>query len=208
MDALGAGVLRSAENVLDAGVIRGGGVLMARQPKDSTKAQDASVSSEAKSKRRVRDPETVPETTRSESPKPFVERLVEPKSVRDWEDEARRHPTLLIRKTLRSGQNVRFYGNVVVLGDVNPGAEITAGGDIIVMGWLRGMAHAGAQGDERAMVSAFRLNPTQLRIAHFIARSPDGGEATMPDVPEIAEIREGQLVIDRWQNSVLGSLVR
>ncbi len=181
---------------------------MARQPKDSTNAQDSPASSEAKSKRRARDLETVPEATKSESPKPFVERLVERKSVRDWEEEARTHPTLLIRKTLRSGQNVRFYGNVVVLGDVNPGAEITAGGDIIVMGWLRGLAHAGAQGDERAMVSAFRLNPTQLRIAHYIARSPDASEETMPDVPEIAEIREGQLVIDRWQNSVLGSLVR
>ncbi|MCY0881085.1 MAG: hypothetical protein OWS74_03735, partial [Firmicutes bacterium] len=45
-------------------------------------------------------------------------------SSRDWEQEARRHPTLLIRRTLRSGQHIRFYGHVVVLGDVNPGAEI------------------------------------------------------------------------------------
>ena len=134
---------------------------------------------------------------------PFVERLVDRHSEWDYEEEERRHPTLLIRKTLRSGQHVRFYGNVVVLGDVNPGAEITAGGDIIVMGWLRGLAHAGAEGDDHAMVSAFRLNPTQLRIASYIGRAPDHGEAVMPDIPEFAEVREGQLVIDRWQKSVL-----
>jgi len=121
--------------------------------------------------------------------------------VADWNEEARRHPTVLIRRTLRSGQMVRFAGNVVVLGDVNPGAEITAGGDIVVMGWLRGVAHAGAKGDQRAIVSAFRLAPTQLRIAHLIARAPDAGEDHVPDVPEYAEIRNGQLVIDRWPAS-------
>ncbi|NMP21242.1 septum site-determining protein MinC [Sulfobacillus harzensis] len=134
---------------------------------------------------------------------PFVERMLDRQSGFDFEEEARRHPTLLIRRTLRSGQRVRFYGNVVVLGDVNPGAEITAGGDIVVMGWLRGLAHAGAEGDGQAIVAAFRLNPTQLRIGHVIGRAPDQGEAVLPDVPEVAEVRDGRLVIDRWQKSVL-----
>ncbi|MDA8192978.1 MAG: septum site-determining protein MinC [Thermaerobacter sp.] len=119
----------------------------------------------------------------------------------DYEDEARRQPTLLIRRTLRSGQRVRFGGNVVVLGDVNPGAEISARGDIVVMGWLRGVAHAGADGDEQAVVCAFRINPTQLRIAQFIGRAPDLTESALPDTPEVAEIRDGRLVIDRWQSS-------
>lgn len=140
--------------------------------------------------------------------RPFVERWLDRQSSPDWEGEAENHPTLLIRRTLRSGQNVRFFGNVVVMGDVNPGAEITAGGDIVVMGWLRGLAHAGAEGDEGAIVSAFRLNPTQLRIAQFIGRAPDVEDSTLPDVPEIAEVRNGQLVIDRWQHSVLGNTVR
>ncbi len=134
---------------------------------------------------------------------PFVERLLDRHSDFDFEEEARRHPTLLIRRTLRSGQRVRFYGNVVVLGDVNPGAEITAGGDIIVMGWLRGLAHAGSEGDGNAIVAAFRLNPTQLRIGEIIGRAPDHGEAVLPEVPEVAEVRDGRLVIDRWQKSVL-----
>ncbi|AEW06487.1 Septum formation inhibitor MinC [Sulfobacillus acidophilus DSM 10332] len=123
----------------------------------------------------------------------------------EWDAEAQKHPTLLIRRTLRSGQRVRFYGNVVVLGDVNPGAEIKASGDIIVMGWLRGLAHAGADGDETAMVTAFRLNPTQLRIAQYIGRAPDHQDALLPDVPEYAEVRDGQLVIDRWHRSILSS---
>ncbi|MCY0900418.1 MAG: septum site-determining protein MinC [Firmicutes bacterium] len=128
----------------------------------------------------------------------------------EWEtaEEARRHPTLLVRRTLRSGQRIRFYGNVVVLGDVNPGAEITAGGDIIVMGWLRGLAHAGAGGNNRAVVSAFRLNPIQLRIGEYIGRAADDGEPVMPDVPEIAEVRDGRVVIDRWQHSILSSYHR
>lgn len=130
------------------------------------------------------------------------------KAPNDWdpEEEARVHPTLLVRRTLRSGQRVRFNGNVVVLGDVNPGAEIRAGGDIVVMGWLRGLAHAGANGDDGAKVSAFRLDPTQLRIGPHIGRAPDHGEALMPDIPEIAEVRDGHLVIDRWRASVLTTM--
>ncbi len=130
-----------------------------------------------------------------------VEHYVIRRNVRDWEEEARRQPTLLIRKTLRSGQHVRFYGNVVVLGDVNPGAEIKAGGDIVVMGWLRGLAHAGAEGNQEAVVAAFRLSPTQIRIAHFIGRAPDKESDVLPQVPEIAEVRDGQLIIDQWQHS-------
>lgn len=123
----------------------------------------------------------------------------------DWEYEAIKNPTLMIRRTLRSGQRVHFRGNVVVVGDVNPGAEITAAGDIVVMGWLRGVAHAGAYGNARAMVSAFRLNPTQLRIAHLIARAPDGVDEELPGVPEFAEVREGHLVIDQWQANPSGA---
>jgi len=77
--------------------------------------------------------------------------------------------TLMLRKTLRSGQKIDFRGNVVIQGDVNAGAEIIATGDIIVLGALRGLAHAGAEGSESAVVVALMLEPTQLRIAHHIA---------------------------------------
>ena len=74
-------------------------------------------------------------------------------------------PTLYLRKTLRSGQKVVFAGNVVLLGDLNPGAAIEADGDIIVMGQLRGTVHAGAEGDLTSTIITSSPRPTQLRIA-------------------------------------------
>ena len=129
-----------------------------------------------------------------------------PAGRRDGEGPATRgtdDPTLLIRRQLRSGQRVHYAGNVVVLGDVNPGAEIRAGGDIVVMGTLRGLAHAGATGDTGAVVAAFRLQATQVRIAHYIARAPEGEGAVSPGVPEMAMVRDGQVVIDGFPGASL-----
>lgn len=105
--------------------------------------------------------------------------------------------TLFLRKTVRSGQRVTYNGNVVVLGDVNPGAELIASGDVVVLGALRGLVHAGARGDEAAVVVAIRLSPTQLRIANVIGRAPDSG-MTGPEAPEIARVRQGEIVIDPY----------
>lgn len=110
-------------------------------------------------------------------------------------------PTLLLRRTLRSGQRVRYPGNVVVMGDVNPGAEIVAAGDIVVMGTLRGVAHAGATGSTEAIVAAFRLQPTQIRVGAVIGRAPDG-RAARPEMPEVARLRDGALVIERYVPAV------
>ncbi|MEC8423009.1 MAG: septum site-determining protein MinC [Myxococcota bacterium] len=73
--------------------------------------------------------------------------------------------TVSVHRSLRSGAQVRFPGDLVVFGDVNPGAEVVADGSIVVLGALRGMAHPGAHGDESATVMAFHLTPTNLRIA-------------------------------------------
>jgi len=105
--------------------------------------------------------------------------------------------TLLIRRTLRSGQSVSFDGNVVILGDVNAGAVVTCSGDIIVLGALRGVAHAGAEGNTDAVVIAFRLEPTQLRIAGYISRAPDG-EYIRPQGPEVARIRDGSIQVETY----------
>ena len=79
---------------------------------------------------------------------------------------------ILVRRTLRSGYSLQHSGHVVVIGDVNPGAEIIAGGDVIVWGHLRGMVHAGAEGNDDAVVCALDLAPTQLRIGGLIATTP------------------------------------
>lgn len=105
--------------------------------------------------------------------------------------------TLLIQRNLRSGQSVEYNGNVVIMGDVNPGAEVIAGGSIVVLGSFRGIAHAGASGDESSTITAFRLRPIQLRIAGHITRPPDGDSAG-PEIPEIARIREGVVVIEKY----------
>jgi len=104
--------------------------------------------------------------------------------------------TALLIRTFRSGQRFTTRGNVVILGDVNPGAEIVAGGNILVMGTMRGMAHAGAYGDERALIVAYRLHPTQLRIAHHITRPPDD-ESLEVESPELAQIKDGVVVIKK-----------
>lgn len=109
--------------------------------------------------------------------------------------------TILVQRTLRSGQSIRYNGNVVVLGDVNPGAEVSATGNVIVMGALRGVVHAGAGGDEKAVVLAFRLQPTQLRISNHITRPPDN-ENVDADYPEIARIRDGVVTIEVFQTGL------
>jgi len=104
---------------------------------------------------------------------------------------------VLVRRTLRSGQTVRHTGHVVVVGDVNPGAEIIAGGDVVVWGRLRGTVHAGAGGDDDAVVCALVLAPTQLRIGGHIARSP-GGEPGRRILPEVASVQGDQIVAKPW----------
>jgi septum site-determining protein MinC len=103
---------------------------------------------------------------------------------------------VLLQRTLRSGHSVRHPGHVVVIGDVNPGAEIIAGGHVIVWGRLRGVVHAGAAGDESAMVCALDLAPTQLRIAGHITVSPSRRGKPKP---ERAFIRDDQLIAEPWQ---------
>ncbi|HLN61285.1 MAG TPA: septum site-determining protein MinC [Symbiobacteriaceae bacterium] len=102
---------------------------------------------------------------------------------------------LVVTKTLRSGQAVRHEGDVIILGDVNPGATVVATGHIVVMGALRGVAHAGCAGNTGALVAATKLRPTQLRIAHVIGRAPDEQENLQP-VPEVARVRDGMIVVE------------
>ncbi|MCJ7718292.1 MAG: septum site-determining protein MinC [Anaerolineales bacterium] len=102
---------------------------------------------------------------------------------------------VFLKRTLRSGHKVKYPGHIVILGDVNPGAEIVAGGNIIVWGKLRGVVHAGAAGDTKAVVCSLDLSPTQLRIADKISISPTKkGKAR----PEIAQLEDGQVTAREW----------
>lgn len=103
----------------------------------------------------------------------------------------------IVRRTVRSGQSIRYPGHVVVYGDVNPGGEIVAGGDVIVWGKLNGVVHAGATGDENAIVGALQLAAMQLRIGNVIARAPDNRTERAQGV-EVARVRDGRIVIENW----------
>jgi len=107
----------------------------------------------------------------------------------------------MIHRTLRSGQNLHYDGNVVIMGDVNPGAEVVASGHVLVMGALRGLVHAGATGEEEATVIALSLAPTQLRIASHITRPPDNTEeeGELSKLPEIARIKNDAVIIEEYQ---------
>ncbi len=97
--------------------------------------------------------------------------------------------TLVLQTTLRSGAEVRHPGPVVLIGDLNPGAAIIADGDILVWGRLRGVAHAGAAGNDRCRILALSLQATQLRIASQVVRVESGAATGYPEVAAIAEGR-------------------
>lgn len=103
---------------------------------------------------------------------------------------------IFICRTLRSGFRVSYQGHIVIIGDVNPGAEIVASGSIVIWGRLRGMVHAGAEGDERAVVCALDLMPTQLRIAGYISITPKREGKLQP---ELAHVINGQVVAEEWK---------
>ncbi len=97
-------------------------------------------------------------------------------------------PALTIHQgTLRSGDHLQVEGSVLLLGDVNPGARISAAGDVRVWGRLRGVAHAGCQGNGKARIVALQLRPLQLRIAEAVARGPE-------DLPPLGYAEQALLV--------------
>lgn len=99
-------------------------------------------------------------------------------------------------KTIRSGQEFQYKGNVLLLGDVNPGGCIYASGNIYVLGALRGTAHAGMNGDSKAIIAASILKPTQLRIASYVSRPPDEWDGEHYEM-EFAYVEEDQIVVDK-----------
>jgi septum site-determining protein MinC len=106
--------------------------------------------------------------------------------------------TMAIQRTLRSGTRIQFDGDVTIWGDVNPGAQIVAHGNVLVLGALRGMVHAGAAGDEASFVLAFQLQPTQLRIGRRIAMLPERADSNAPFAPELARVVDGNVQIERF----------
>ena len=125
------------------------------------------------------------------SPKPAAASVSPQEAMQDAPELQR---MLVIDKTLRGGQAVETEGSVIVFGNVNPGAQITAGGSVDIRGTCRGLVHAGAAGDSTAFIIADHLMPTQIRIANYVARSPDEPEDF--GKAERAYVKDGQIVIE------------
>ena len=103
---------------------------------------------------------------------------------------------LFLHRTLRSGTRIEFAGHVVILGDVNPGAEILAAGNVMVWGRLRGMVHAGVKGNRKAVVCALDLSPMQLRIADEVSAALRPQEHPRPEIVRINS--DGKLQAELW----------
>lgn len=100
--------------------------------------------------------------------------------------------SMLVTKSVRSGQRLSVRGNVVVMGDINPGGEILATGNIVVMGTCRGVLHAGAEGDVNAYIVCYNMCAQQLRIASCVATVPPGAS----QVPlKMASVQDGAIVL-------------
>lgn len=136
-----------------------------------------------------------------------LEELIDEENENVSEKEAYEHeisklPTLYYQKNLRSGQTLSYDGNVVLIGDANPGSEIIAKGDITVWGVLGGIAHAGARGNDWAKIRALKINAIQLRISGFYARRPDSVnipfiQRTNEFTPEEARVNNREITIHK-----------
>lgn len=104
--------------------------------------------------------------------------------------------TKFIRKTIRSGQIIKYSGNIIIIGDVNPGSEIYAAGNIVVLGCLKGDVHAGVNGNDKAIIAAFKLQPKILQIANTVTKAPENDER--PDYPEVAKIKGNTIIVEPY----------
>ena len=103
--------------------------------------------------------------------------------------------TKFLRKTVRSGQCVKYNGNIVIVGDVNSGAEVIVTGNIIVLGNIKGNVSAGSTGNKKAIIAAFSLQPEILKIADLVTLSPDSQK---PEYPEVAKIKDGAIIVEPY----------
>lgn len=125
-------------------------------------------------------------------------RISKPRPEEQKHDVITDDTALFVNKTLRSGKRVEFPGHVVVMGDVNAGAEIIADGNVIVWGRVRGMIHAGAKGDRSATICALDLSATQLRIADEVSAMLKPQKNPKPEIASINS--EGHLQAELWHS--------
>ena len=119
-----------------------------------------------------------------------------PEEQRQFADTISDDTALFISKTIRSGTRIEYPGNIVIVGDVNPGAEVIAEGSVVVWGRVRGVIHAGAKGNREAFICALDLSANQLRIADEVSAMLKPQKDPKPEVASIT--KEGKLQAELW----------
>ena len=104
--------------------------------------------------------------------------------------------TKFIKKNVRSGQVIDYNGNLVIIGDVHPGAEVSAAGNIIVIGTLKGIVHAGSTGNTQAFICAQGLQPQIIKIGSIVTRAPEDDDK--PVYPEIARVKNNNIIVEPY----------
>jgi septum site-determining protein MinC len=113
--------------------------------------------------------------------------------IEDALNEKQKDRNVFLFRTVRSGQRIECEGDITVVGDVNAGAEIIAGGNVAIFGKLRGLVHAGARGRQDVVIAATHLMPQQVSIGGKIAIIPHN---RMLEGPEVVKIVDGKIVVD------------
>lgn len=112
---------------------------------------------------------------------------------RVFESDIENSETKFYRSSVRSGQKIEFEGSIVILGDVNGGAEIIAGENIVVLGSLRGLAHAGAKGNKKAIIASHKMECPQIRIANILKEMEKG---EIEETKQFASVSEDKIVLE------------
>ncbi|SER74663.1 septum site-determining protein MinC [Gracilibacillus ureilyticus] len=123
----------------------------------------------------------------------IVSNVILKQTALEWKDDT---AIKLHNKIIRSGQELNIVGDLLLIGDVNPGGKVVATGNIYILGHLRGIAHAGSDGNKSSIIAASYMSPTQLRIANVMSRSPDEGDGGMMECGFVDRDSE-QIIMDR-----------
>lgn len=110
-----------------------------------------------------------------------------------YEQNTENSETFFFKGGMRSGQKLEFEGSIVVLGDVNSGAEVIAGENIVVLGTLRGLAHAGAKGNKKAIIASHKIECPQLRIANVLKEIE---KEEFEETKQFASVIDEQIVLE------------
>lgn len=104
--------------------------------------------------------------------------------------------TKFYKGSIRSGQKMEFEGSLVILGDVNAGAEVLAEDNVVILGILRGMAHAGAKGNKEAIIAAASIESAQIRIADIVKEiEREDNTEELKEIKTYAYVEENEIIL-------------